>query len=138
MYGSIGYAGPAAAGGFQAAKEAGKLGRGILITGEGSLQLTPMGFADMLKLEHHPIVFVLNNNGYTVERLIHGKTASYNELPLWDYDALRRVFGPKHPSKYRGPIRTCQELDTLLADEEFQTCPAFQVSGMMDGATCAC
>lgn len=56
IFGSIGYAGPSAAGAFQAAKEAGRLKRGILITGEGSLQLTPMCFADMLKLDHKPIV----------------------------------------------------------------------------------
>lgn len=57
IFGSIGYAGPSAAGAFQAAKENGHLGRGILITGEGSLQLTPMCFADMLKLELKPIVY---------------------------------------------------------------------------------
>ena len=148
IFGSIGYAGPSAAGAFQAAKESGRLKRGICITGEGSLQLTPMCFADMLKLNLHPTVyvglvalrpcqnvhctdigysFVLNNNGYTVERLIHGKDASYNTLPLWDYDALRSVFGPEHPSKYYGPITTCEQLDQLLRDEEFQRSEVFQV-----------
>ena len=58
VFGSIGYAGPSAAGAFQAAKESGRLKRGILITGEGSLQLTPMCFADMLKLNLHPTVYV--------------------------------------------------------------------------------
>ena len=58
VFGSIGYAGPASAGAFQAAKESGKPYRGILITGEGSLQLTPMCFADVLKLDHYPIVYV--------------------------------------------------------------------------------
>lgn len=57
IFGSIGYAGPSATGAFQAAKENGRLGRGILITGEGSLQLTPMCFADMLELELKPIVY---------------------------------------------------------------------------------
>lgn len=56
VFGSIGYAGPSSAGAFQAAKEAGKLKRGILVTGEGSLQLTPMCLADLLKLDHKPIV----------------------------------------------------------------------------------
>lgn len=72
--------------------------------------------------------FVLNNNGYTVERLIHGKTASYNELPLWDYNALSRVFGPAHPSKYHGPIRTSQQLEKLLSDEAFNQAETFQVA----------
>ncbi|KAF2159364.1 hypothetical protein M409DRAFT_71039 [Zasmidium cellare ATCC 36951] len=127
IFGSIGYAGPSAAGAFQAAKESGRLKRGIVITGEGSLQLTPMCFADMLKLDHKPIVFVLNNNGYTVERLIHGKDASYNTLPLWDYDALRKVFGPAHPSRYYGPIKTREQFDSLLKDEQFQRSEIFQL-----------
>ncbi|KAI6833609.1 pyruvate decarboxylase [Hortaea werneckii] len=76
VFGSIGYAGPSSAGAFQAAKDTGTFRRGILVTGEGSLQLTAQFFADSLKLDHKPIVFVLNNNGYTVERLIHGKDAS--------------------------------------------------------------
>lgn len=69
----------------------------------------------------------MNNNGYTIERLIHGKTASYNTLPSWDYDALRSVFGPQHPSKYHGPIKTREQFENLLADEQFQSCKAFQV-----------
>lgn len=56
VFGSIGYAGPSSLGAFQAAKESGKLKRGVLITGEGSLQLTPMCFADMLRLNLKPIV----------------------------------------------------------------------------------
>ncbi|KAI7283094.1 pyruvate decarboxylase [Hortaea werneckii] len=127
VFGSIGYAGPSSAGAFQAAKDGGTFKRGILVTGEGSLQLTAQFFADSLKLDHKPIVFVLNNNGYTVERLIHGKDASYNTLPQWDYKALASVFGPKHPAKYYGPIRTCEALDHLLADEAFNACENFQL-----------
>lgn len=127
VFGSIGYAGPSSAGAFQAAKDNGTYKRGILVTGEGSLQLTAQFFADSLKLDHKPIVFVLNNNGYTVERLIHGKDASYNTLPQWDYKALASVFGPKHATKYYGPIRTCQALYHLLADEAFNACESFQL-----------
>lgn len=56
IWGSIGYATPSATGAFQAAKENGKYKRGILVTGEGSLQLTVQTFADMLKLDLKPIV----------------------------------------------------------------------------------
>ena len=78
VFGSIGYATGAALGAFNAIREGqsgGKYKRGILVTGEGSLHLTVQAFADMLKLELNPIVFVLNNGGYTVERLIHGRDA---------------------------------------------------------------
>lgn len=124
IFGSIGYATGAAVGSFRAGKENGRVKRGILVTGEGSLQLTVQAFADLLKHGTNPIMyvettgankndfpkliwhsFILNNNGYTIERLIHGKDAAYNKVPDWDYGALARVFGPGYPSKYYGPIR---------------------------------
>jgi len=75
IFGSIGYATGAAVGAFKAIQENNHYKRCILVTGEGSLHLTVQAFADMLKLGLNPIVFVLNNDGYTVERLIHGKNA---------------------------------------------------------------
>lgn len=75
VFGSIGYASGAAVGAFKAIRENHDYKRCILVTGEGSLHLTVQAFADMLKLGLNPIVFVLNNDGYTVERLIHGKNA---------------------------------------------------------------
>ncbi|KAK4979818.1 Pyruvate decarboxylase 1 [Elasticomyces elasticus] len=133
VFGSIGYAGPSFTGALKAAKEAGTVRRGILITGEGSLQLTPMCFADLLKLDLKPLIFVLNNNGYTVERLIHGKTASYNTLPIWDYKQLCTVFGPEFPSKYYGPIKTCDELEKLLDDPELHRGDCFQLVELILG-----
>lgn len=97
VFGGIGYAGPSFTGSLNAATEAGTVNRGILVTGEGSLQLTPMCSADLLKLKFKPLIFVLNNNGYTVERLIHEKTVSYNTLLVWDYKQLSTVFGPEIP-----------------------------------------
>ncbi|KAK5709260.1 Pyruvate decarboxylase 1 [Elasticomyces elasticus] len=133
VFGSIGYAGPSFTRALKAAKEAGTVKRGILITGEGSLQLTPMCFADLLKLGLKPLIFVLNNNGYTVERLIHGKTASYNTLPVWDYKQLCTVFGPELPSKYYGPIKTCDELEKLLDDPELHKGDCFQLVELILG-----
>lgn len=75
IFGSIGYATGAALGAFKAIRETCQFKRCILVTGEGSLHLTVQAFADLLKLGLNPIVFVLNNDGYTVERLIHGKDA---------------------------------------------------------------
>ena len=30
-----------------------------------------------------PIIFVLNNSGYTIERFLHGKTRKYNDISNW-------------------------------------------------------
>ncbi|KAF5640059.1 pyruvate decarboxylase [Fusarium tjaetaba] len=120
VYGSIGYATGAIVGVGQAIKESeGKWKRPVLVTGEGSMHLTIQAMADMLRWDLKPIIFVLNKGGYTVERLIHGKEAFYNEVAVLDYSKLGKTFGPAFESKYHGPIKTCGELSTLLQDPNF-------------------
>ena len=77
--------------------------------------------------------FVLNNDGYTVERLIHGKTAMYNKVPIWDYSLLAKTFGPSFPSKYHGPIDTCEKLRALIANPEFGNGEAFELVELILG-----
>lgn len=60
IFGSIGYATGAAVGAFMAAKEQGSYQRCILITGDGSLQLTVQAFADILRLGLKPTMYVAN------------------------------------------------------------------------------
>lgn len=65
------------------------------------------------------ISFVLNNGGYTIERLIHGKEAEYNDVAIYDYAILANAFGPAFKSKYHGTIRTCGQLIALLQTPGF-------------------
>ena len=58
--------------------------------------------------------FVQNNNGYTVERFVHGKTAPYNGVAIDDYSLLAKVFRSEFQPKYYGPIKTCGTLTNLL------------------------
>lgn len=37
----------------------------------------------MMRLGLKPIIFVLNNNGYTIERFLHGPTGSFNDIVNW-------------------------------------------------------
>jgi pyruvate decarboxylase len=72
-YGSIGWATPATLGAEMARLEEGKSeGRTVLITGDGSLALTIQEIGTMIKADIKPIIIVLNNGGYTVERMIWG------------------------------------------------------------------
>ncbi|KAH7188107.1 thiamine diphosphate-binding protein [Fusarium flagelliforme] len=120
VFGSIGYATGAIVGVGQAIVESnGKWKRPVLVTGEGSMHLTVQALADMLRWDLKPIIFVLNNGGYTVERLIHGKEAFYNEVAIYDYSLLAKTFGPAFESKYHGPIKMCGELSALLEDPTF-------------------
>jgi len=54
VFGSIGFASGAAVGSFVAGKELGIIKRPILVTGEGSLQLTVQAFSDLLRHEVNP------------------------------------------------------------------------------------
>ena len=60
-----------------------QLGRTILFIGDGSLQLTVQELSTMMRLRLKPIIFVLNNSGYTIERWLHGKVRKYNDIVNW-------------------------------------------------------
>ncbi|KIN07253.1 hypothetical protein OIDMADRAFT_36813 [Oidiodendron maius Zn] len=126
IFGSIGYATGAALGSFVAGKEDGSIKRAILVTGEGSLQLTVQTFSDLLRHGLNSTIFILNNDGYTVERLIHGMEASYNKVPDWAYSKLCDAFGPSFPSRYYR-VATGNELVKLLNDPTFNAADCTQV-----------
>lgn len=72
-YGSIGWATAASLGAEVARREIdGEKGRLALVTGDGSMALTIQEVGTMIKAELKLVIFVLNNEGYTVERLIWG------------------------------------------------------------------
>ncbi|MGL4876225.1 MAG: alpha-keto acid decarboxylase family protein, partial [Clostridium sp.] len=66
--------------------------RNILLVGDGSFQLTAQEVSTMIREDLHPIILVINNDGYTVERLIHGPNRKYNDINMWDYSKLVSVF----------------------------------------------
>lgn len=75
LWGSIGYATGSCQGAALAAKELGEKGtkrRTILFTGDGSFQLTAQEVSTMIRHKLNPIIFIICNDGYTIERFIHG------------------------------------------------------------------
>ena len=89
LWGSIGWATAAAFGGQMAAKDR----RTILLTGEGSHQLTATEVSNMMHNKLKPIVIVFNNDGYTIERVLSNDPYDFfNEVIKWDYSKLPQVF----------------------------------------------
>lgn len=72
LIGSIGFAFAATLGAEVARVERKTPGRTILCTGDGSMALTIQEIGTMVKAGIKPVIFVINNAGYTVERLIWG------------------------------------------------------------------
>lgn len=84
LWGSIGYTLPATFGAQTAQPDR----RVILIIGDGSAQLTIQELGSMQRDGQQPIIFLLNNDGYTVERAIHGAEQRYNDIAPWNWTAL--------------------------------------------------
>nr|BAI23188.1 pyruvate decarboxylase [Cyberlindnera jadinii] len=117
LWGSIGYSVGAALGAVAAAEEVDKEKRVILFVGDGSLQLTVQEISTMIRWGLTPYIFVLNNDGYTIERLIHGEKAGYNDIQNWDHLALLPTFGAKVYDSIR--VSTTGEFEQLTQSAEF-------------------
>ena len=65
--------------------------RVIAVEGDGSIQMTAQELSTMVRYGKTPIVFVMNNRGYTAERLIH--EGQFNDIQNWQYWRLPEVFG---------------------------------------------
>ena len=84
LWGSIGYTLAAAFGAQTACPNR----RVIVLTGDGAAQLTIQEMGSMLRDKQRPIILVLNNEGYTVERAIHGPEQRYNDIALWNWTQI--------------------------------------------------
>ena len=106
---SIGYATPALLGAILASPGR----RHILLTGEGSLQMTVQELSTVMRHNLKPFIFVINNSGYTVERAVLGKDAKYNDVANWRYSELPNVFSrDKKAETY--VVQTSNELQKVL------------------------
>jgi indolepyruvate decarboxylase len=109
LWGSIGWATPAAFGVALADPSR----RTILITGEGSHQLTANEIGSMGRFGANVIVFVLNNDGYLIERALEENPDwSYNDLAHWRYAELPRTLGCAE--WFAARVTTLGELDAAM------------------------
>jgi indolepyruvate decarboxylase len=83
--------------------------RTVLITGEGSHQLTAQESSQFHRFGLKPLIFVLNNDGYLIERLLCQDPESYyNDLAKWNYHKLPEALGCDGWLTAR--VTTCGEL----------------------------
>jgi len=89
LWASIGYTLPAAIGSAIASPERNVL----LFIGDGSIQLTAQELSLIAKYNLNITIFLINNDGYTIERAIHGPTQPYNDIYMWKYLDLAKSLG---------------------------------------------
>jgi len=108
-WGSIGYTLPALLGSLLAAPQR----RQLLFIGDGSLQMTVQELSTILRHGLKPIIFVLNNRGYTIERMILGPEAGYNDIQNWKYGKLAETLADGQPV-HSFTVTSEAELDVAL------------------------
>lgn len=120
FWSSIGYTVGGCLGALVAQKELNLPGRVVLIVGEGSLQMTVQEIGSYIRYGFKPVIFVINNNGYSIERAINGPKQAYNDVSmLWDHQKMLSFFGVGVQSKsYK--CKTVEELEAVLEDDEFK------------------
>lgn len=105
FYGSIGYTVGATLGAAMIAKDRSV----VLFVGDGSFQVTCQDLSTMIRNHLKPVIFLINNDGYTIERVITDR--SYNNIQPWQYHKLVEVFG----GGLALDVRTEGELEDALA-----------------------
>jgi alpha-keto-acid decarboxylase len=105
LWGSIGYTLPATLGAGLAHRDR----RPVLLIGDGAAQLTVQELGTFSREGLSPVIVVVNNDGYTVERMIHGKTAPYNDIVSWSWADIPTALGVTNHLTFRA--QTYGELD---------------------------
>jgi pyruvate decarboxylase len=131
FWSSIGYTVGACLGALVAAKELKHPGRVILVVGEGSLQMTVQEIGSYIRYGFKPIIFVINNNGYSIERAINGPKQKYNDVSmLWDHQKMLEFFGARKETGIASKSCRCEmveELEKVLTDDDFGSTNSIQV-----------
>jgi indolepyruvate decarboxylase len=108
FYASIGYTVGATVGACLAAPGR----RVVLFVGDGAFQVTCQDLSTIIRNGLKPVIFLLNNDGYTIERVICDRP--YNDLQPWQYHRLVDVFG----TGLAFDVRTEGELEEALRQAE--------------------
>jgi indolepyruvate decarboxylase len=87
LYSSMGTAIPGAFGASLARPDL----RPIVLVGDGSFQMSVGELGNIVSRRMNPIVFVLNNHGYSTQRL--GVDGPFNDIPDWKYHRVVDMVG---------------------------------------------
>lgn len=118
LWGSIGYSLGACLGASFAVEELGTKNRVVLFVGDGALQLTVQEISTMIRWGLKPYLFVMNNKGYTIDRLLHkSSTAGYHDIQPWDNLKLLPAFGAVNYDARK--VTTVGDFLKLVHDPQF-------------------
>jgi len=94
--------------------------------------MTVQEIGSYIRFGFKPIIFVINNNGYSIERAINGPEQTYNDVSmLWDHQKMLEFFGARKETGIASKsfaCKTVEELEAVLNDEAFNRADYIQVS----------
>ncbi|KAF3225634.1 Pyruvate decarboxylase 1 [Orbilia oligospora] len=115
LWGSIGFSVGACQGAALAVVESDQPSRRvILFVGDGSFQLTGTEVSTMIRHGLKPIIVLINNDGYTTERIAHGPEMGYNDIQPWKYRKFLRAFGANKGEYKNFAIKTKSQFKSLF------------------------
>jgi indolepyruvate decarboxylase len=123
-WGSIGYSVGALLGSLTAAPNR----RHLLLVGDGSFQESAQELSTILRHDHKPVILLINNGGYTIERGYLGRSEPYNDIARWDYAHLPKVLRPDTTAQ-SFVVKTTADLQQALSA---QNGTAIFVESIMD------
>ena len=112
LWASIGYTLPALLGACTAQPGTAR----VLLIGDGAAQMTAQELATVIQQRLPAVVVVVDNDGYTVERAIHGPDEPYNDITHWDWTHAPAFFGAGDGRAAAATVRTVGELRAAFAD----------------------
>lgn len=141
---SIGYMLPATQGAGLAQRELhatkkwdthGRVPRTVLLIGDGSFQMTVQELGTIIREKLNVLLILINNDGYTIERCLHGYKQHYNDIAQWDYLKAPTFFGAKSKSEAGGKgyyyethqARTWGELEEVMKDNDDEEGPKLKM-----------
>lgn len=94
-------------------REDGVLPRAFLLIGDGSFQMTVQELSTIVREKLNVTIVLLNNDGYTIERCIHGKDQGYNDVARWNYLKAPALFGADENGDYKAHTARATQVGEL-------------------------
>jgi len=88
-YTTMGFSLPASLGAAVARPES----RVVVICGDGAFHMTGNELSSIIRIKANVVILLMDNGGYGTERLLHSGDWDYNDIPVWDYALLPKVYG---------------------------------------------
>jgi pyruvate decarboxylase len=75
----------------------------------------------MLRFKTNIVIILINNDGYTIEKLIHGPDRAYNNIQMWRYHKSFEYFGnglkqnrEQAVTGFAGQVKTREEFEKTM------------------------